>query len=90
LQTANLIPLGKIRCNIPGTLHRISKREFTCFYWNTKSLKGKRAPNNQCLVLLSFQTRDSRNVLALNASSYTNINKLMKTLFYFPAFAYKP
>jgi len=95
-----------IRCNIPGilsntntscfnklwdaTLHWISKRDFTCFYWNTKSLKGKRAPNYQCPVLLSFQIRDSRNVLSLNASSYANLDKLMKTLFYFPAFAYKP
>ena len=95
-----------IKCNIPGilsntntsylnrlwdaTLHWISKWDFTCFYWNTKSLKGKWAPNNQCLILLLFQTIVSRNVLALNASSYTNLNKLMKTLFYFPAFAYKP
>jgi hypothetical protein len=71
-------------------LHWISKWDFTCFYWNTKSLKGKRAQNNQCPDLLSFQTLDSKNELALNASNYTNLNKLTKTLFYFPTIAYKP
>ena len=56
----------------------------------TQSLKGKGAQNNQCPDLLSFQTLDSKNELALNASNYTNLNKLTKTLFYFPTIAYKP